>query len=363
MKTKEKERFYIPALDGLRFIAFLLVFIHNAPADISNPVWNGLHEYGWIGVDLFFCLSGYLITKLLVLEHQKTGKINVRNFYIRRALRIFPLYFLYIPIAIFYTIQDQGWHNIFLQHLFGLVTFTYDFVYLFLTSKIVFILVHLWTISYEIQFYVIIPWVLTRVVKATLNSKWLFLLLVLILGNALRLVFITLEVKHPAIYMLPFTHFEALLGGVAFGLGLFDKIINKKMGGILLSLGLLCNLLVFILPNTYKIGWSLMLTYPLVGLGMTFTMLAVVNENYTILHNSVIVFLGKISYGLYVFHLISILIVSTYITNASDRNIQEDIWLLSLLIIFGLILTFIMSSVSFYLFERRFLKIKKDFNE
>src|SRR5262245_16629502 len=76
MRSENNSRFYYPELDGLRFIAFLLVFIHNAPSVSSSKTWTLLHDYGWIGVDLFFCLSGFLITRLLVTEYQHNGTIH-----------------------------------------------------------------------------------------------------------------------------------------------------------------------------------------------------------------------------------------------------------------------------------------------
>ena len=68
MQNEKQKRFYYPELDGLRFFAFLLVFIHHSPYYVYSPVWEKLHEYGWIGVDLFLCLSAFLITKLLKAE-------------------------------------------------------------------------------------------------------------------------------------------------------------------------------------------------------------------------------------------------------------------------------------------------------
>ena len=362
MENKERGNFYLPALDGLRFVAFLLVFFHNAPANTANPIWNILHEYGWIGVDLFFCLSGFLITKLLVNELHQTGKINVRYFYTRRVLRIWPLYFLYIPFAILFTIYNQGWSGIFGGHLAGLVTFTYDFVYLFLTSKIIFILAHLWTISYEIQFYVVIPWILRKVTAVTKPSKWIVLGCIFLTGSAIRAAFIYLQVKHPAIYMLPFTHFEALLGGIAIGIGLFDDLFDKLQGWILLSTGILCNSVIIFLPNTYEIGWSLMLTYPLVGIGMLLILLAILRKKYLIFGNKLLVYLGKISYGLYIFHLISIMLVDQLLTHRAEGALREDSWHFSLLFVLGLGLTILVSSVSYHFFEKRFLNLKKHFN-
>ncbi len=88
-------RFYLPEVDGLRFFAFLLVFIHHFRVS-ENVFFKYLHEFGWVGVDLFFLLSAFLLTYLLRREYSEKNNINIRFFFIRRVLRIWPLYFIYI---------------------------------------------------------------------------------------------------------------------------------------------------------------------------------------------------------------------------------------------------------------------------
>ena len=101
-------RFYHPELDGLRFVAFLFVFIHHispqelfprAPHPLASA-WMLFKLTGALGVDLFFCLSAYLITMLLLIEWESRGGVSVRRFYIRRILRIWPLYFGFLALAI-----------------------------------------------------------------------------------------------------------------------------------------------------------------------------------------------------------------------------------------------------------------------
>lgn len=101
---------YYPELDALRFLAFLLVLLHHAPYTEKIPIWVILHNYGWIGVDLFLCLSAYLFTKLLYVEYQEKGNINIGFFYLRRMLRIWPLYFFFLGVMLAYSIFVDGWH-------------------------------------------------------------------------------------------------------------------------------------------------------------------------------------------------------------------------------------------------------------
>src|SRR5579871_6137530 len=105
------ERFYQPELDALRFFAFFGVFLfHAAPRYIEfydhagAPRWLGnllisAFGAGAFGVDLFFALSAYLITSLLLRERNATGTLDLRGFYMRRILRIWPLYFAFIAFA------------------------------------------------------------------------------------------------------------------------------------------------------------------------------------------------------------------------------------------------------------------------
>ena len=107
--AQSQRRFYQPELDGLRFYAFLGVFVcHTLPVEdkfysgLGMPwpwLWGPVIRSGSAGVDLFFVLSAFLITSLLLRERQQTGGISLRQFYIRRILRIWPLYFLVVTWA------------------------------------------------------------------------------------------------------------------------------------------------------------------------------------------------------------------------------------------------------------------------
>src|SRR5688572_30035228 len=109
---QRKTGFYRPELDVLRFSAFLAVFIHHAlPRDASLYVASGIPEFvaqllltakeaGAFGLDLFFTLSSYLITDLLMRDWVDCGRVSLRNFYMRRALRIWPLYFVFLAATV-----------------------------------------------------------------------------------------------------------------------------------------------------------------------------------------------------------------------------------------------------------------------
>ena len=117
-RTATQPRFYRPELDGLRFYAFLGVFVcHALPNEakfysgmhLPMPwLWAAVVRSGAAGVDLFFVLSAFLITSLLLRERQETGKISLRLFYIRRILRIWPLYFLVVVLGVMLAHTPPG---------------------------------------------------------------------------------------------------------------------------------------------------------------------------------------------------------------------------------------------------------------
>ena len=156
----KKAGLYYPELDSLRFFAFLLVLIHHAPYLESIKFWSTLSKYGWMGVDLFLCLSAFLFARLLYVEYQNTGDINVGYFYLRRALRIWPLYLFFLGLVIFLSVQKNGWNPTIIQRTIGMLTFTDNLLTAVFGYSALLYSAHIWTISYEEQFYIIIPWVL-----------------------------------------------------------------------------------------------------------------------------------------------------------------------------------------------------------
>jgi peptidoglycan/LPS O-acetylase OafA/YrhL len=164
-------RFYLPELDVLRFFAFFAVFIHHWIRFFDEPgVLGVVGNAGAFGVDLFFTLSGYLITRLLLRERDETGDINLKAFYVRRTLRIWPLYYFSIALAFLIsqlptsiTSAPPFIANIFqpmppIAYLF-MATFVYNFNFYgtLLTNPAPFT-AQLWSLSVEEQFYLFWPW-------------------------------------------------------------------------------------------------------------------------------------------------------------------------------------------------------------
>jgi peptidoglycan/LPS O-acetylase OafA/YrhL len=364
-QSPKRTGFYSPELDGLRFLAFLLVFIHNASPIFPASFLKTFAEYGWMGVDLFFCLSAFLITKLLVMEYRRDGRINIQNFYFRRILRIWPLYFFYVALASSLVILGHGDGAGLLKHIAGLATFTFNLVYFALLPSPLLIFIHLWSISYEEQFYAIIPWLLRKLLTLTERHKRAFFIVVFLLGSSTRALFIYFQMSPSFIYILPFTRFEAILGGTAIGLGLFDKQLGRIRARALFAAGVLSLVPVFRLPNTDVLGWGLMLTYPLVGIGMSLILFSLMRHAATpltdILRGKPLAYLGKISYGLYVYHFALLGLASRICTDLLRLPLYQPANSIMTLTL-GLAMTVLSAILSYRLVEKPFLRLKERFS-
>lgn len=150
------DRGHIPGLDGLRAVAVLLVLICHSAKTAGFPPGDWLHwttDQGRIGVDVFFILSGFLITTLLAREWERHGGVNLKRFYVRRFLRIMPVYF-----AMLITVAICQWFGVFqidAPHWIAALTYTTNFL-----SKTTWELGHTWSLSIEEHFYLLWPFVL-----------------------------------------------------------------------------------------------------------------------------------------------------------------------------------------------------------
>ncbi len=364
MQLTLRRPYYYPELDGLRFLAFLLVFIHNAPAALPGPFFAVLHEYGWIGVDLFLCLSAYLLTRLLLHEHQRDGGFNVQKFYVRRILRIWPLYFLVVLVSAAITIHLSGWTPLTSLRFVGLMTFTDNMMAAWLGFNTFAFAPHLWTISYEEQFYAVLPWALRWLLKRSTRQRWLAFGGVIAAFVGLRALLIYLNAPYPAIYVLPETHFMAILGGFMMGLGLLDEVFEHLPQWMLLSGGFAYLGLVVLLPNKDVPGWHLIFTYP--GLSMTLILYAIMHRKNRfrigILENPTVSHLGKISYGLYIFHFFG-LNFGLFLAESLHIAPAAAIAFPLVILLSGFVVTFSCAELSYRFLEKPFLTLKLRFTQ
>ena len=168
----------IPTLDGVRAISIGLVLAAHAIGTGAIPMHKrAAHLFGDVGVRTFFVLSGFLITTLLIREHAKHGSISLKNFYVRRVLRIFPAFYLYLAVAA--VLAALGWVALGSGDMLAAATYTMNFhVDREWTTG------HLWSLAVEEQFYLVWPFV---VVALGFGRSWGFAIGAFALAPVVRL--------------------------------------------------------------------------------------------------------------------------------------------------------------------------------
>jgi peptidoglycan/LPS O-acetylase OafA/YrhL len=353
---------YIKQLDALRAVAVSLVIIgHWLPeTNFLNRVTNNAN--GYIGVTIFFVLSGFLITWIL-LENRLTAEAAalkkgtvIKQFFIRRALRIFPVYYI----------------TIFALYIFGQYTGTHireDFIY-FLTYTVninIFknqqwdgMLAHLWSLSVEEQFYLIWPWIILFCRKAYLQSVIIGFIL---LGTISSYLFTT-----PAVDCLTTSCFDAFGLGALLSLQLvFHPEALRKfytrarlaglIGLVLFVITLLIHQTVYIPLRTLLSCVSLwVITYIVLNRNKTNMLNRVLNNNW-------LVGMGRISYGIYLFHLPLIYGTTAALNYLVKRHLLSlpGRFYLPVLLVSSFVLLILLAMASWQWIEKPFLRLKKYF--
>jgi peptidoglycan/LPS O-acetylase OafA/YrhL len=356
---------YIPHLDGLRAFAFLLVYLYH-----TEP---SLIPFGWVGIDLFFVLSGFLITRILrkSLESGNNLKNYLTVFFTRRTLRIFPLYYLVLFLVLFLlplfgqyfnTATD---HNELSQYAVYFITYTQNFLIGFRGEYLeVGYLNHFWTLAIEEHFYLIWPFIIFFI-KSKKNILRCTIFLIISI-SVFRIFSVLYGADQLLIKMSTFYRLDTLLIGSFLGiltedmrLRWLDKTSSKKI----VSLFSLLVIVIFLIGSLGHYQFSQTFTYSLLAIFSAMMLLIIYyrSSSLNFLANKHLVYLGKLSYGCYVYHYPIILLLknrldvlfSKFFPNLFFTHLFRDIVLL--------ILTIVISHFSFKLFEKRFLKLKKKF--
>lgn len=301
---------YIPAIDGLRAIAIISVLLVHAGTPGAS--------LGWLGVDLFFVLSGFLITTLLVTENIKHGRINLFKFMGRRALRLFPAYYLYvtlITLSIYLgigTLSTIGqWEpSVILGSLWGYFNNYIPRGGFWEYDKL---LIHLWSLSIEEQYYLIWPLLLVVVLRMRNNLLIPFLLVVALLVT--RMIFSDSLDFDDKIYTRGFALFVGSYIGI---LCLREENIATLIGKYKSSTFIVVISMIAILAMMKFIGYiddSSIRKTPIVILDIAIALMVASvwygNDGIDtkILAYPALVYIGKISYGIYLYHMFSHFIV------------------------------------------------------
>jgi peptidoglycan/LPS O-acetylase OafA/YrhL len=360
-------RFYHPELDVLRFFAFLMVFLHHAfPHDpafwtklgVPNAIAEvlaGTGATGAFGVSVFFVLSSYLITELLLREKDLIGDLDVRSFYIRRILRIWPLYFAFLALAIGLQCIIPGQHVTLRAGLwFSFLAGNWFIVFHGFPSSVIF---PLWSVSIEEQFYITWPAVVRRISQ---NGMLICAAGLLALATAVRIYLGMNHTWETNVWCNTFVQLDPIALGILLAVLLKGTVPNfsRLARAVLLTLGitgLALGAVYFGIKNDPLTTWRIVLGYPSVAIGGALLLLSV-------LRNSdrkpvrVLVYLGRISYGLYVFHVLGLLI-SDYIVHDQTASLFRY----ALRVAVALATTILLAAVSFRWLETPFLNLKQRF--
>jgi peptidoglycan/LPS O-acetylase OafA/YrhL len=366
-RTTNNDLKHIPALDGIRGLAILLVMVSHFILREwwSSQQWYNLVQGGWLGVDLFFVLSGFLITGILLDAREKPGYFG--NFYRRRVLRIFPLYYAAVLVT-WLTIlfvekaperlqgyDSFGWFFAFAPNIaMGLKG---DWLY----HSHIFNLNHLWSLAIEEQFYLLWP----LVVRFTPN-RYLLLVCVLLVhfSTGLRYWADDMAGAHHsrASYVMPYCRMDGLAAGaflaVFFRLDLpsfvpYDKWIARALACLMGY-------------RIYDALWNGNTQYLATMTALFFAALLylALNQDRNALVRNLcetpfLRHLGKYSYGLYVFHLMFEYAWLEAFKKPLETSGWGPVWMQTAYVLLAFVGTYLLARLSWALLEQPFLRLKK----
>jgi peptidoglycan/LPS O-acetylase OafA/YrhL len=358
VKSTAPGRAHYPALDGMRGLAILLVVVYH------NFNFINYTFFGWLGVDLFFVLSGFLITDILLTS--RNNKNYLRNFYVRRFLRIFPLYYaaLILLLLILPPILNQPEvFDYFVTNQIWLWAFLQNWLYIFKQPAGVGVLNHFWSLAVEEQFYLLWPFAILLLKKPKRLFIFISLLLLAVLG--LRLYIWLQQIENLAYANLyTFSRIDGICVGCMIALiqRLNPEFLSRNTAWIVVTFAGL-NFLFDFVNQFYQFSFPFLALVGYTTFAMIFGLM--VHEGTLkkkgwvnlIFTNPVLKFFGKISFGLYVIHWpVYILLNPVILKWWGGFRYANFISSVSVTI-----LAIGLSLVSYYFFEIKFLKLKDRF--
>ena len=355
---------YLPSIDSLRALAVLAVIIYHVDVNYLPG--------GFLGVDLFFVLSGYLISSLIIKEYRKTGSLNLYNFYIRRARRLLPAVYFMITVGLVVMVL---FNEVLLRksHLDAIFGYIYSSNWWYIFHKLDYFdsfgaqspFKHLWSLAIEEQFYMIFPLLFLLVNRKKkskdgtfkLNKNFLYVVLGLILVSLIAHILLFDINNISRIYFGTDTRAFSLLvgvvGAILYPMERLHTKVTPQQNLIysvisLVSIATLITVMIYTSEyNTwlYRGGFLLVAILGLIVIissGKQHTVMA------RLLSFKPVVFIGKISYSLYLWHF-PILVLTTPVAEIGNTNIY--------FVILRVILTFVVAIVSYVFVETPIRKL------
>ena len=356
---------YVPALDGLRAIAVLMVLLAHFKEGTSHSIWQVLHQGGF-GVYLFFVLSGFLITRILLSE--KNQPAYFRNFYARRTLRIFPLYYgvlalqFWVLLPIFPTphiLADahyQGWlwgygYNI-LTAIKGHFFFTSDWM----------VMGHFWSLAIEEQFYLFWPLLVLALCRETLLKLCVG---IVALTPILRVAFYAAGANQYWVTMFTMCQMDSLALGAMLAClessGRLNAVVPMAWR-VVLGVGAILVICSFFYPRSPETTLPLIFYHGAVALFFGAIVALAVCGVFRWLDHRVLREVGQKSYGMYVFHIPLLVLAIRYIHLPS--RLQQWTWPYladMIFFFFMIIITYLVAFISYNAYEKHFLRLKRFF--
>ena len=345
---------HFPGLDGLRGIAAMCVVFSHIGLSLSKFGGSSISSeaFAGLGVTLFFVLSGYLITFLLLQEKNVRSKISVRSFYIRRIIRIWPAYYLVIilSLAALYFFDGQIENK---SSLFYYVFFLPN-VPLALGATVS-TMGHLWSIGVEEQFYAVWPWLLKHVKK----------LLVVFIGIVVAYMLLKVVFKYYGSNSLYafwyYLRFDCMaIGGIgALLVHQKDKRLsffyNKAVCWISIAVCAFSFYSVINIPLLKEELYAVV--FLVIILNVSSNPSSPVKTD-----NSLLRYFGKISYGIYLYHPLMIYLTVLLCERFALQNFFKTTWYIPVYVIV-IAFTIIIAQLSYLLMEQRFLRLKERFSK
>jgi len=324
---------------------------HHIPAALSF-ILASLVKGGAYGVDIFFVLSAYLITGLLRQEQSSTGSVHVGKFYMRRICRIWPLYFLVLAISLLVTVFDSQ-QNLTWKQAAIFALFSGNWIFAFNPDLIYSIANPLWSISVEEQFYLAWPWVVKR-----LSIR--HAIIVMLLVSWTTRILLVISGVHFGVWNNTLAHLDPIALGALLSIWLNGKlpILRTPTRVLLFAAGILAIGIGGALPvSEFPASPWVLLLYPLISIGGSLIVFASLNWGAWVLNNKTVVYLGGISYGIYVFHRPCLWFLKHVYFGAHKNSLGDVVLYWSC----GLALTLCVAALSKRFFESPFIRMKEHF--
>lgn len=358
----QQQHAYLPYLDGLRAISILLVLGFHQLGPLTG--WIGAQLNGWVGVDLFFIISGFLISSILLKERERKGRFSLKNFYVRRWLRICPAYYAFLAFMLGFMLF-RGEHEFSAFAIAGLYLTNLDIAAAWGLCSAGAGLLHTWSLSVEEQFYLLWP----GLMKLTGKRSFAVCLFLLAAAYIWRVYLVLAGASWLRLSVGLDSKLDSIMLGVAIAF-LWRKeswqIACRRFLGnriaqtvIVAFLLVACHFLGHPATETNQmLFWSAKL--PLVLVLMSTLLLSLLanplSATARVLSSKPLVWIGRLSYSLYLWHVI----VNFPCTNAIFQTVCMH---KKYLVEFAKYATcFGFAASSYYFIEQPFLKLKDRFN-